>query len=170
MGTLPAANGNHLLSTRGEVETIGLSDKSQKSTGTSTVNYDYKLPPSTPALDKLRSRTFEIDPGIGAQYGAQRQNFLRSFKSPTGAFLSPQVRDMQQTSGLERLGQEQAQAEREGQYDVNKQNYARDVAVAGFEQPQLVNTGGSQSGTVNQSTSPWGSILSAGAQAAPLSL
>lgn len=69
---------------------------------------------------------------------------------------------------------------REGQYDVNKLNYGRDLAVAGFERPNLVQTGtsgtqsgsqsGTQSGTTVQSQSPWGTILGTGASLAPLSL
>ena len=94
----------------------------------------------------------------------------RSFASPTGAYLSPQVRDAQMRSGTERLGQEQAQAEREGQFDVNKLNYGKNLAVAQMSQPNLVQTGGSQQGTTTQSQSPWASIISAGSQAVPFSL
>lgn len=153
---------------------IGLSDKKQESKGTSatTAQYAYQTPPSTPALDTLRSKTFEIDPGISAQYGRQRSDFKKSFASPTGGYVAPQVRDQQMQSGMERLGRDEAQAMREGQYDANKLGYSRDLAVAGMSQPQLtqVGTTGTQQGTMKQSESPWAAIASAGAQAAPLSL
>jgi hypothetical protein len=156
------------------VSIIGLSDKKQVSdqTSSTTAKYDYLTPPSTPALDTLRSKTFEIDPGIAAQYGRQRSDLNRGFANPTGGYASPQVRDMQRQSGLERLGRDEAQAMREGQYDVNKLGYGRDIAVAGMSAPQLVQSGstGTQKGTTIQSESPWGAIASAGAQAAPLSL
>jgi hypothetical protein len=86
--------------------------------------------------------------------------------------VAPQVADMQRQSGMERLGRDQAQAEREGAYDVNRLNFARNQSVAGMTAPQLVQTGtsGQQQGTVQQSQSPWGTIASAGAQAVPLSL
>jgi hypothetical protein len=44
--------------------------------------------------------------------------------------------------------------------------------VAGMSQPQLVQTGmtGTQQGTTIQSQSPWSTIASVGASAAPLSL
>lgn len=86
--------------------------------------------------------------------------------------MTPQVRDMQMQSGMERLGRDEAQAMREGAYDASKLGYSRDLAVAGMERPQLVQTGttGTQQGTVKQSESPWGAIASAGAQAVPLSL
>lgn len=157
-----------------EGEPIGLSDKKQTSTGTSssTASYGYQVPPSTPALDKLRSDTFEVDPGIAAQYGKQRADLNASFHQPTGAFLPPAVRDAQMRSGNERLGVEQANAQREGQFDVNKLNFARDQAVAGMSAPQLTQTGtsGTQQGTTIQSQSPWSTIAQVGASAAPLSL
>lgn len=129
-------------------------------------------PPSTPALDTLRNQTFEIDPGIAAQYGRARSDLNRSFATPTGGYVAPQVADMQRQSGMERLGRDQAQAEREGQFDVNKLNYSRNLAVAGQSAPQLVQTGttGQQQGTVTTSQSPWAAIGGAAAQAAPLSL
>lgn len=79
---------------------------------------------------------------------------------------------MQRQSGMERLGRDQAQAQREGQYDASKLGYSRDLAVAGMERPNLVQTGstGQQQGTVTQSQSPWASIIGGAAQAAPLSL
>lgn len=117
-------------------------------------------PPSTPALDKLRSSTFEVDPGIAAQYGKQRQDLNRSFAQPTGAAYSPQVRDQILRSSNERLGSQQAEAQRGGQNDVNKMNYGRDLAVAGFSAPQLTQTGttGTQQGQISQSV-PWGPVV-----------
>lgn len=91
-----------------------------------------------------------------------------------GANYSPEVRDRMLQSGEERLGQDEAQAYRGGEYDVNRLNYARDAAVAGMSQPVLTQTGGTtsgtSSGTVTQSPA-WGpQVLSAAAGAAPLSL
>jgi len=153
---------------------LGLSDKKQKTQATTatTASFDYKTPPETPALQTLKNQTFEIDPGIAAQYGRQRSDLNRSFQNPTGAFLSPQVRDMQLESGRERLGRDEAQAMREGAYDVNKLNYARNLAVAGQTAPQLVQTGtsGTQQGTTVQSQSPWGTLAQVGTSLAPISL
>lgn len=97
-----------------------------------------------------------------------------------GAYYSPQARDQALRSGNERLGQQEGQAFREGQYDVNKLNYSRDLAVAGMSAPQLVQTGssgtqtgtqsGTQQGTINQSQSPWSGIAGIGSSFAPLSL
>jgi len=141
-------------------------------------------PPSTPALDALKNRTFEIDPGLAAQTNRQRRDLQTSHHQPTGAFLPPQVRDQQLRSGNERLGQQEGQLFREGQYDVNKLNYGRDLAVAGMSAPQLVQTGsagtqagtqsgtqsGTQQGTVVQHDA-WGPMAGQmAASVAPLSL
>lgn len=70
------------------------------------------------------------------------------------------------------------QQTREGAYDVNRLNQSRNLALAGMTQPRLVNTGtstqgtatSSGTGTVTQGQNPFGTILSTGAQIAPLSL
>lgn len=73
---------------------------------------------------------------------------------------------------MERLGRDEANAYRQGQFDVNRLGYGRDVAVAGMTAPQLTQTGSSSTGqgTVSQSQSPFATIASVGAAAAPLSL
>ncbi len=79
---------------------------------------------------------------------------------------------MQRTSGLERLGRDQARAEREGGFDAAKLGYARDLAVAGQSAPQLVQRGstGTQQGTVKQSESPVAEVARFGSSLAPISL
>ena len=59
---------------------------------------------------------------------------------------------------------------RAGQYDVNRQNYGRNLAVAGMTAPVLTQTGGTSSGQTIQSQSPLGTVAQIGAAAAPMSL
>lgn len=154
---------------------IGLSDQKQKSNQTqqsqSTAQYGWQAPPTTASLDKLRNEKFEIDPGLAAQYGQQRQALESSFNQPTRAYLPKQVEQQQLQSGRERLGRDEAQAMREGQHDVNRLNYGRDLAVAGMEAPTLTQTGstgsGTSSGTTVQSESPWKIGAQIAGQAAP---
>jgi len=142
---------------------MGLSDQKQESKGktatTSTAQYGWKAPPTTASLDKLRTQQFEIDPGIAAQYGQARHELEHSFNQPAGAYLPKQVQQQQLQSGKERLGRDEAQAMRQGQYDVNKLNYSRDLAVAGMDAPTLTqdrsDSSGTSSGTVVQSESPF---------------
>lgn len=153
---------------------MGLSSSSQKQTSNNATqnSYGYQTPPSTPDIDKLRSAKFEVDPGLSAQYGQLRNDMKRSFASPTGAYLSPQVRDAQMRSGNERLGRDEANAFRSGQYDANRLGYSRDAAVAGMTAPQLTQTGSSStgSGTVTQTPSAMSTGLGVAGALAPLSL
>lgn len=151
---------------------MGLSDKKQTQTSNNatTTSWGHIAPPNTPDLDNLRNRKFQVDPGISAQYSGLRSRLAKSFNSPTGAYYNPQVQEGILRSRNESLGQQEGQAFREGQFDVNKLNYGRDVAVAGMTAPQLVQTGGTSSGTgtIKSSQSPWGTIAQVGAQVAPM--
>ena len=66
--------------------------------------------------------------------------------------------------------QQAGEQTREGQFDVNKLNYGKNLAVAGMTAPVLTQTGGTSSGKTVQSESPWGTALQIGSAAAPLSL
>lgn len=153
---------------------MGISSSSQKqnSTGATTSSYDYKTPPISPALQKLSESKFDVDPGLHAQYGRLRNELKSGFNNPLGANYSSEVRDAIIRSGNERLGQQEAEAYRGGESDVNRLNYARDSTVAGMQQPQLVQTSGTStgSGTITQNPA-WGpQALSAASSVAPLSM
>ncbi len=161
---------------------MGLSDKKQETkqastqSGQATNTYGYQTPPTTPDLDRLRDQQFEVDPGLSAQYGRQRRELESSFNQPTGAFYPPQVRDAILRSGRERLGQQEAEAMRGGQFDKNKLDFARNSTVAGMTAPVLTQTGSQTSGTstgnstVTQSENPTGAIVKTAASLAPMSL
>jgi hypothetical protein len=156
------------------VTAIGLSDTKQKSAqqATQANQYGYQTPPDTPDIAKLRTDKFEVDPGLHAEYGNLRNQVDKSAHDPMGASYNPQVVEQQRKAAMERLGTQEAQAYRSGQYDVNKLNYGRDVTVAGLTAPQLTQTGSSStgSGTVTQSESPFKTVAGVAGAAAPLSL
>lgn len=153
---------------------MGLSSSDQKSsqTGSTTATYGYQTPPTTPALEKLSAAKFEVDPGLHAQYSTLRNRLKAGFNNPLGADYSPEVRDAIMRSGEENLGRDEANANRSGQFDVNRLNYSRDATVAGMSAPQLVQTGGTSTGTgtVTQNPSIMSGIMQGAAAAAPLSL
>lgn len=153
---------------------MGLSDSKQKQTSNnvSTTSYDYKTPPTTPALTKLADTKFEVDPGLHAQYSSLRNRLKSGFNNPLGADYNPEVRDAIIRSGEENLGQQEAEAYRGGQFDANRLGYSRDTTVAGMSAPNLVQTGGTNAGTgtITQSQSPISGIISGAAAAAPLSM
>lgn len=153
---------------------MGISSSSQNQTSrNTTANTFTRLPgASSPDIDTLRNTKFDIDPGLSAEYGKARSDLNKSFQQPLGAYLSPQVRDAQLRSGNERLNRDEAQAMRQGQYDVNNQKFGRDVTVAGLTAPPLVQAGSTStgSGTVTQNPSAFSTALGIGSAVAPLSL
>jgi hypothetical protein len=74
--------------------------------------------------------------------------------------------------GRRELFQQAGQQAREGQFDANRLNQSRNLALAGLTRPILTQEGSTSTGRgeVKQSESPWGTIAQVGAQAAPLSL
>jgi hypothetical protein len=142
----------------------------QKQDTTSSVQWGYKTPPTTPAVEKLASDQFEVDPGLKYQYQDLKTRLRSGFDNPMGAAYNPTVKEAMIREGEEQLGQQEAQAYRQGQYDVNKLGYGRDVTVAGMTAPQLVQEGGTSKGTMTQSQSPWGAIAQGAATAAPMSM
>jgi hypothetical protein len=153
---------------------MGLSDKKQTTTQTQQSQqantYGYMTPGSTPDIDALRSQKFSVDPGLHAQYGNLRGQVDKAAHDPMGAAYDPHVAQQQREAARERLGQQESQAYRAGEYDVNRLNFSRNATVAGMTAPQLVQTGqsstGSGTGTTVQSQSPWGTIAAIGAQTA----
>lgn len=149
---------------------MGLSDKTQKSTGSTTSSYGWQTPPTTPALEKLAGTQFQVDPTIGARAGEAQRTLQNSFNNPVGGFTTPAMRDAMMRSGSRELMQRSGEETRAGQYDVNKLNYGRDLAVAGMSAPTLTQTGGTSQGTVTQGSNPVGGVLQGAASLAPLSM
>jgi hypothetical protein len=157
---------------------LGLSPKKQTSTqntqSTNTASYDYRTPPSTSDIDVARASTARVDPSIGYRLGEKERQLSDSFNNPTGGYTTPQMKDAILRAGRRDLMQQAGEQTREGQYDVNRINQSKNLALAGLTAPQLVQTGssstGSGTGTIKQSESPWGTLASVGASAAPLSL
>lgn len=165
---------------------MGLSGSKQKSNQTQTQNYNntaantygWQTHPGSPDIDKLRSAKFNIDPTIPYRSARARENLDRSLQNPLSGYSTPSMRDAIMRTNRRRIDQDESQANREGSFDVNRLNYARDAAVAGMTSPVLTQTGSTSSGsgtqtgnsTTSQSQSPWGTIASIGASVAPLSL
>ena len=153
---------------------MGLSDKKQESKQTSqTANtYGFQNVPDTPDIIHARQDSAQVDPSIGFRAAEKERQLEDSFASPTGGYVTPQIRDAILRSGRRELFQQAGQQAREGQFDVNRLNQSRNLALAGMTRPVLTQTSSSSTGTgtVKQSESPWGTIAQVGAQAAPLSL
>lgn len=153
---------------------MGLSDKKQESKQTSqTANtYGFQNIPSTPDIERARQDSAQIDPSIGFRAAEKERQLTDSFQSPTGAYVTPAIKDAIMRGERRELFQQAGQQAREGAFDVSRLNQSKNLALAGFTRPILTQTGSSSTGTgtVKQSESPWATIAQVGAQAAPLSL
>lgn len=153
---------------------MGISDKKQESKQTSqTANtYGFENVPDTPDIIAARNDTAQIDPSIGYRLGEKERQLDESLASPTGAYVTPQIRDAIKRSNLREMQQQAGEQAREGQFDVNRLNQQRKLALAGITRPILTQQSSTSTGTgtVKQSTSPYATIATTAAQTAPLSL
>lgn len=126
--------------------------------------YGWQTPPDTADIQALRGTQFQIDPSIGYRIGGAIRRMQSSFNSPLGGYYTPGMRAAIERGQERELMQQGGQQTREGIYDVNNQNYARNLAVAGMTAPRLTQTGssGQSSGTVSgtssgtsQTSEPW---------------
>jgi hypothetical protein len=126
--------------------------------------------PDTPDIIAARNTKAEIDPTIGYRLGEKERQLNESLASPTGGYVTPQIRDAIQRSGQRELMQEAGAQTRTGAYDVNRLNMQKNLALAGLTRGQTTSGTSTEQGKIVQSQSPWGTIAQIGMSAAPLSL
>jgi hypothetical protein len=137
-----------------------VSKKKTKSESTNT--YQYLQPPDTQDIKDLRSMDIQEDPGIGHQFALLKENVHNSYMNPLGAYTTPDVREKQLRATDMDINQQETQAHRVGQYDVNQQRIGKQTGLAALTAPKLAQTGGTQ--TTTQSGDILGQIIGAGAQ------
>ena len=148
---------------------MGLSDKKQTSTQTQSGQSATSVP-DTPDIIRARTDRAQIDPSIGYRLGESQRNLKDSFSNPLGGYTTPQILDAIMRSEGRELAQQAGQQTREGQFDVNRLNQSRNLALAGLTRGSQSTSSGQSKGTVTQSESPFGTIAAIAGQAAPLSL
>jgi len=78
-----------------------------------------------------------------------------------GGYTTPQIRDAIMRSEGRELAQQAGQQTREGQFDVNRLNQNRNLALAGLTRGTDETSSGTSSGTVKQKD-PWGTAMQLG--------
>lgn len=129
------------------------------STGTSTSSVG-----ETGDISALRGFKAKIDPGISYQFNRLRKGVEQSFRDPLGGYYAPQVRDQIIRSSQAQLGQQEAEANRMGEQDVNAMEYGKLSQLADLTAPRTVTSSGTQSGTGQVTQTP--SWLSTGSSIA----
>jgi len=123
----------------------------QNQTQTGTGSYTTTPAANTPDIERLRSQQFKADPSIGYRVGGALRRMKDQMTSPTGGYVTPQMRDAIGRSQERSLLESGSQAMREGQHDVNQQEYGRNATLAALTQPTSGTS--SQSGTITGTTS-----------------
>jgi hypothetical protein len=132
--------------------------------------YGQITPTDTADISAFREWKPQIDPGLGAQYGAAKNRLRSSFINPLGGYATAGMQDAQQRTGERNLNQDESQAYRNAYYDQNQQRAGQLSGLAALTSPRIVNTGssgssmGSGTGTAVQSGDLLGQLLSGGAQ------
>jgi hypothetical protein len=142
-----------------------VSKKTQKTETTQTQNsnqafntqnaYGWMAPPDTEDVSAFRDFRPQADPGIAAQFGAERNRLNSSFINPLGGNYSPRIMDAIKRSEGRDISQRESQAFRQGSYDVNQQRQGQLGALAAMTAPRLLQTG--SSGTSSGSGTATGS-------------
>lgn len=111
--------------------------------------YGQIKPEDTPDIQAFRGWNPQIDPGLGAQYGAAKNKLRSSFINPLGGYQTAGMQDAQQRTGERNLNQDEAQAYRGAYYDANNQKQGQLGSLASLTAPRIVQTGSSGTGTGN---------------------
>lgn len=139
------------------------SKQSQQSTNTSTGTSTSSVG-NTPDIENLRGWEGKVDPGISYQFNRLRKGVEQGFKDPLGGYYAPQVRDAITRSSQAQLGQDEAEAYRKGEYDVNNMNLGKLSGLADLTAPRTTTSSGTSTGSGTVTNTP--SLISTGSQIA----
>lgn len=102
--------------------------------------------PDSADMKAYRDWKPELAP-VGYQYGNLRNQILNRVNSPIGSYDTPELREQRTNDELGELGQNEADAWRKAYSDLNAQEGQKRANLSGLTKAQLVNTGGSNTGT-----------------------
>lgn len=135
-------------------------DQNQSTNYSNQSAYNWFTPPDTEDTKSFRDWKPQIDPGLGYQYGRARNDLKNSFLNPLGGYGNAQIQDAQMRTGLSRLNEQESQAFRSGQNDVNTQRGGQLSSLAALTSPRLAQIGssGSSTGTGTSTTGQVGGL------------
>jgi len=124
-----------LFMTKKKTQTANNQNTSYNNSSTSTVG-------ESPDLQSYRDWQPQIDPSIPYRFAHERTHLQDSFNNPLGQYTTPAIREATQRSAEGDLMQQEGQAMREGQYDVNNQMGAKQSYLAGLTAPRTSTSSG----------------------------
>jgi len=138
----------------------------KKTVNTNTVAWS--PPPETQDVRDLRESANEgadYATPIRNAYARSEQNLQRSYNSPLGAYTTADVRDKSMRSQHQDLQQNMGIDLSNAAQQNSEAKFGRRAAVAGFTQPQMYNSGGTQ--TVSD---PFGQAMQIGSMLSGLGM
>lgn len=133
-----------------------MSTSKNKTKSQTTNTYGYQPGAQSADIDALRGMKATVDPSIPYFFAQRRKDLEGSYNNPYGASTTPAVRDNAMRAASRGLDQAQGQAMSEAQYNADNSNFQRQGVIAGMTAPQLVQTGGSSTGTQTSGPTPLG--------------
>lgn len=129
-----------------------------------TNSYGFMNTPITAEMQSVIDASKEptqVDPSIGNRYATMKEDVVRSYDDPFGAATSPDTRHKAQLSRMLTLDRDRDKSMREGYHDASQTGFMKKTAAAALTMPQMVQTGGSSSGTQNtvQSGNFWANAM-----------
>lgn len=109
-----------------------------------TSDYKFFDKPSWQGLKNLEAWRPEADPSIDANFAEQQNNLERSMISPTGSYMTPELREQQMRSGTQQIGQNRAVAKRADQHGQNQLRLGQLGNVAALGAPEFAQTKATQ--------------------------
>lgn len=94
--------------------------------------------PRTPEFEAFQNLQIQRDPSLPNMFARQRQDFQNTFQNPLGAYTTPEMRRNMTQAGLADIGQNEAQAMREANFDFNRLNLGKAETAMNFTRPTLV--------------------------------
>jgi hypothetical protein len=135
-----------------------------------TSTYDWKSAPVNAQMQgviDLANKPVSVDPSTQQRYGEMEEQVDRSIDDPFGPATSPDVRAKARLSRVLTIRRDRDKAMREGYADAENTSFARKSAAAALTMPQLVQSGGTNTGTQNTTQNPgWMSYVTQGIGAA----
>lgn len=135
------------MSTRRTANTQSTQSQSGSNQQNFTNQYGWEQNPGSEDITALRGYREQLDPSIAHNYSRRQSNLRNSFQNPLGQYTTPAMRDATLRSHEGELEQEYGQAQREGYSDMQRRTGQRLTGLASLTAPNMVSTGGSQTGT-----------------------
>lgn len=127
----------------GKQKTETTSSSNQSGSFSNQNQMGFSDPYESADIDAFRAFRPQSDPTIPFRFANARQQIQSTYANPTGAYATPELQAQRQMSALGDLRQEEGQASRVANFDVNQQRGNQLGQIAGMTRPEFYQMGSS---------------------------